>query len=416
MYAKTSGIIAIITTVASAFLIGCVTEPQSAASVITQGPSEYCVRVLLNDNAEKIPLKIDDEYQIVNYDTTEIVRASGTFDTIEIAIDNNSIRVGQQPFNTRRLIIQPMHNQPFAINDNQKYRGGLELIINSDNKTMMVINNVPMEAYLAGVVASEMPSYWEAEALKAQAIAARTYCLYIKSKFGTNRSWDVKATQANQVYRGVRAETRRTTNAVNDTFAMVLCTDQPTGLCEPFGAYYSSVCGGHTENSENVFGDKSEQLKGVDCPYCRESTKMSLFYWPSDAKFDKKTASDNILARYPSLKELGTVEKIETAKESVYDNDLKRITSVRLIGSSGKTAYLRAEDLRLAIDSTGSKIQSTCCTIVNLKNEFLFVSGKGFGHGVGLCQYGAREMARQGKTAEQILSFYYPGSRIKTIY
>ncbi|MDP2934051.1 MAG: SpoIID/LytB domain-containing protein, partial [bacterium] len=212
------------------------------------------------------------------------------------------------------------------------------------------------------------------------------------------------------------AETVRTSDAVNSTRGMVLCCWQESaGDCEPFPAYYSSACGGHTEDSENVFGDSYVTLKGVNCAYCKTTTRPSLFYWP-DAKFDKKTINDNILERYPSLKELGTIEKIEAAQKSEYENNFKRITSVKLTGSTGKIGFLRAEDLRLAIDSSGSKIQSACCTIISLDNEFLFVAGKGFGHGVGLCQYGAREMARQGKTAEQILNLYYPDNRIKTIY
>jgi stage II sporulation protein D len=124
----------------------------------------------------------------------------------------------------------------------------------------------------------------------------------------------------------------------------------------------------------------------------------------------------NILDKYPALIELGQIVKIEPSKESKYDNNFRRIVSVKLTGSTGKTAFLRAEDLRLAIDPSGAKIQSTCCTIVSLKDEFIFIAGKGFGHGVGLCQYGSREMARQGKTTEQILSYYYPNSRLKYLY
>jgi stage II sporulation protein D len=414
MRTKISGISIIICAAISILLTGCVSEPEGIEPAIAKNPPEYQIRVLLDDSTEKISFKIDDEYQIAICDTAETLNAAKTSKEIELVIDSNAIKMGQQQFNTRRLVIQPQNNQPFVINHNQKYRGELEIIVNPDNKTLTVINNVPVEAYLAGVVASEMPSYWETEGLKAQAIAARTYCLYIKSKFGNNRSWDVKATQANQVYRGVRAETVRTNDAVTSTFGMVLCCEQESG-CELFGAYYGSVCGGHTENSENVFGDKFEPVIGVDCPYCRESTKSSLFYWP-DVKYDKKTVTKNILERYPSLKELGTINKIEVVNESKYNGNLTRITSVKLVGSTGKTGFLRAEDLRLAIDSSGTKLQSTCCTIVNLEKEFLFVAGKGFGHGVGLCQYGAREMARQGKTALQILSFYYPGSRIKNLY
>ncbi len=407
---KISGISFITCAVTLFFLTGCTIEPQK----IEPTPPGYQIRVLLDDRAEKIFFEVDDEYEIINWDTSEISKAEQTVKEIEITADGNAVKMGQHQFETRRLGLQPHNAQPFVINHNQKYRGELEIIVNADNKTLTVINIVPMEAYLAGVVAAEMPSYWDEEALKAQAIAARTYGLHIKSRFGKNRSWDVRATQANQVYKGVLAETVRTTNAVNSTAGLVLCCEQGAG-CESFGAYYSSVCGGHTENSENVFGDKIEPLKGVECPYCRESTKSSLFYWPT-AKFDKKGVTKNIIDRYPSFKELGTIDKIEAVRESKYNGNLTRITSVKLTGSTGKTGFLRGEDLRLAIDSSGAKIQSTCCSIVSLEKEFLFVAGKGFGHGVGLCQYGAREMARQGKTAEQILSFYYPGSRIKNLY
>jgi SpoIID/LytB domain protein len=145
-------------------------------------------------------------------------------------------------------------------------------------------------------------------------------------------------------------------------------------------------------------------------------------------KFDKQYVTEKIIEKYPDLKDLGKIDKIEAAKENSYNStvlrdgflpdtsNFKRIVSVKLFGSTGKTATLRAQDLCLAIDSTGSKIQSTSCTIVSLKKEFIFVSGRGFGHGAGLCQYGARQMAREGKTVQEILSYYYPDSRIKILY
>jgi stage II sporulation protein D len=396
------------------FPAGCITSEQPQDIAIRQSPGQYAVRVLLDDEVRAASLKVDSPYRLVSVDTTEVFSAQETTDTINIEPGDEGIKIGQQLFRTKHLIIEPQDSLPFTIN-NQSYRGSLELVVNADSNSMTAINNVPLETYLAGVVAAEMPSYWETEALKAQAIAARTYCLYIKSRFGKNRLWDVRTTQANQVYRGVAAETMRTTNAVNSTAGMVLCCEQESGACEQFPAYYSSVCGGHTENAQDVFGESWAALEGVDCPYCKEITKPDLFYWPM-AKFDKKYATERIIDRYPNLKDLVTIEKIEPAKENIYNNNFKRIVSVKLTGSAGKTASLRAQDLCLAIDPTGTKIQSTSCTIVSLKDEFMFVAGKGFGHGVGLCQYGARELARQGKTAQEILNFYYPNSRIKILY
>ena len=401
-----------------AFLTGCVPGEQTGQAAVRQSPDPYIVRVLLDDHINKAKLQIETQYKILDPQTVQVFDVQKTTGKIDIEPVAQGIKIGEQIFATSRLIIQPPDNLPFTI-DGHSYRGNLELIADSNSQSIMAINNVSIETYLAGVVSAEMPSYWEDEALKAQAVAARTYCLYIKNKFGKNRLWDVKTTQANQVYRGVWAETVRTVNAVNSTFGMVLCYQsqdkQESGDCQDFPAYYSSICGGHTENTKNVFGDSAVAMEGVACPYCGQITRPSLFYWPM-AKFDKKTASDRILDRYPHLKDLEKVEKITPAAESVYDDGFKRIVRVMLTGSNGKTAYLRAEDMRLAIDPTGSKIQSTSCTIISMEKEFLFVAGKGFGHGAGLCQYGAREMARQGKNAQQILSFYYPNSRIKILY
>ncbi len=396
------------------FLAGCDAGKQPQDVITSQTASEYTIKVLLDDKISVVSLKVDSPYKIICVDTTQVFPAQKTDDTINVESSKEGIKIGPQLFTTKRLIIKPQNQIPFTINS-RSYRGSLELIINDDSNSMMVINNVPLETYMAGVVSAEMPSYWEIEALKAQAVAARTYCLYIKSRFGKNRKWDIKSTQANQVYKGVAAETLRTTNAVNATTGMVLCCEGKSGTCEQFPTYYSSVCGGHTENARDVFGESAPALEGAACPYCRQITKPSLFYWPM-AKFNKKYVTEKIVDRYPNLKDLGKIEKIETIKESVYADNFKRITSVKLTGSSGKTGYLRAEDLRLAIDSTGLKIQSASCTIISLNDEFLFVAGRGFGHGVGLCQYGARQMARDGKTAQEILNFYYPGSRIKILY
>ena len=92
------------------------------------------------------------------------------------------------------------------------------------------------------------------------------------------------------------------------------------------------------------------------------------------------------------------------------------MTNVKLIGMNGQTDSLHAEDLRLTIDPTGRKIRSTICKITVTGQTVTFFSGRGFGHGVGLCQYGSQGMARQGAVARNILAHYYPGASITKLY
>jgi len=314
----------------------------------------------------------------------------------------------QADFN--KLTIRPA--EPFALTFNdQTYRGNFKLIAQPDNRSFDVINILPVEAYLAGVIGAEMPAYWEPEALKAQAVAARTYCLYIKNRFGTQRNWDVARTQAHQVYRGVSAESPTVRDAVNTTEGKVLFYTSETNTRQIFPAYYSSTCGGHTENSKNVFGDSYPTLSGTNCPYCKTVAKSKFLRW-SGIEFTTDEITKKLAKRYPKLKSLGKIKNIEPVKTSNYEK-FDRITSVKITGQNGKSEYLRGEDLRLAIDRTGTKIKSAACQIIKTGDKFRFVNGTGFGHAVGMCQCGAQAMARTGATSGDILNFYYPGSIVR---
>ena len=169
-----------------------------------------------------------------------------------------------------------------------------------------------------------------------------------------------------------------------------------------------------TENSKNVFGDSFGSLAGVKCDYCKEVAKPKYFYWPM-VEFETDYVTERLFKKYPKIKSLQKIIDISPSKKSDY-GDLSRITSVKLKGLNGKEAFLRAEDLRLTIDPTGLKIKSTVCQIVSTKDSFKFLYGRGWGHGVGLCQCGAQGLARKGYSGNQILSHYYPGSKIVNIY
>jgi len=376
---------------------------------------QFWVRALLLDNIEACTLKIESSFSITDDPNLQTQLPTARFDQIDAPISiqliNGEISIGGRPFMNDEITIFPDEPYIFKLNGNG-YRGKLKLIINPDGGSFDAINLVPPDAYLAGVVGAEMPRYWEPEALKAQAIAARTYCFYIKKRFGGNRKWDIKKTAAHQVYRGVRAESIQIWNIVNQTKGQVLVCKQTDGTEDIFPTYYSSICGGHTENSKNVFGDSFEPLIGVPCPYCKNVAKPKFFFWPL-IQFDNTYVITRLLRRYPNLKQLGEITNIESVAPS--NEDFPRLTKIKLTGSNGKSDFLRAEDFRLAIDPTGRKLRSAICQIAKRGDKWEFSSGRGWGHGVGMCQCGAQGMARQGKNAKQILSYYYPSSKILTI-
>jgi stage II sporulation protein D len=397
---------------------GCKSRQLTTPTVQMDVDEQLWVRVLLLDDITACTLKTNAPFSVLDGRTslqTQVTRAhfsqSGVLANIRVI--NGAIEIGGQTFTDEQIVILP--DDPHIFNlDGDDYRGKLKLILNADRGSFDVINLVPPEPYLAGVVGAEMPGYWEPEALKAQAIAARTYCFYVKRRFGVNRDWDLKQTAAHQVYRGMSGESAQIWEVVNQTKGRVLACKQADGSEEILPAYYSSTCGGHTENSQNVFGDSFETLIGVPCPYCQDVAKPKFFFWPA-VQFDKTDVKNRLFERYPSLKALGDITAIIAAGRTDY-GDFARLTNIKLVGSTGKSDFLRAEDFRLALDPTGRKLRSAVCQIVELGGKWAFFSGRGWGHGVGMCQCGAEGMARKGRNAEQILAYYYPASRIINIY
>ena len=373
--------------------------------------SRFWIRVLLFDNIAELALSAENGFAV----SDEQAGAAGQFGTntpgVLAAVLDGRIAVGEHVFGPD-VEIRPAEPFVFGLNDTA-WRGNLRLIVNADGKTMQAINAVPLESYLAGVVGEEMPSYWEGEALKAQTVAARTYCLFIKYRFGTQRAWDVRRSQANQVYGGLASESPMVWDAVGGTDGLVLVCRQPEGE-KIFPAYYSSTCGGHTEDSANVFGDAYPALRGVACPYCREVTRRSFFEWSSPA-FNAEDVNRWIMERYPHIRILEKIVAIEPDQVSGYE-DFSRVALLRLTGSNGRNKTIRAEDFRLTVDSTGTKIRSNSYRIERRKGAYAFVDGRGFGHAVGMCQYGAEGMARKGAAFRAILDFYFPHSDLRSIH
>lgn len=369
------------------------------------------IRVRLLNNVERFRVQITKDFSLRDVGSGHVVSLKDLehLHHIDIGLYQGRLTLAGHRIDVNHLEI---HSGPPGIfsMDGERFRGHLEVIVDGAGTFFDVINHLPLEPYLAGVVGAEMPSYWEPEALKAQAIASRTYCLHIKERFGRNRPWDMSRSQAHQVYRGVAAESATVWDAVRATEGQVLVTEGRDGAPIVLPAYYSSICGGHTEDSNQVFGEASVVLRGVECWSCEDVAKETQFDWPA-VTYSKEEVSQRLLARYPALRELVAVQEIVPTRQSEYDH-FTRFTEVRLIGQDGRSSVLRGEDLRLAIDPSGRRIQSTGCRLEDRGTHWAFVAGRGWGHAVGMCQCGAEGLARAGMLAQDILVHYYPGSRI----
>jgi len=130
---------------------------------------------------------------------------------------------------------------------------------------------------------------------------------------------------------------------------------------------------------------------------------------------DRQTVTKQLTTRYAKLKALGAIKSIAATEKSDY-GEFSRLARIELVGETGKTETLGAEELRLALDPTGRKIKSTICHIVPWGDGWAFLAGRGWGHGVGMCQHGAEGLARLGRSAEEILLYYYPGAKIVSLY
>jgi stage II sporulation protein D len=263
--------------------------------------------------------------------------------------------------------------------------GRLELLVRGG--TAEVINEVELETYVAGVVPWEMNAGWHAEALKAQAVAARTYALY-QRRLNVGRDYDVVASTQDQVYRG-RHEDSRVQDAVNATRSLVL-----TYASEPILAAFSSTAAGPTEDAMVVWAKDLPYLKGVDCPF----DVLSPYYaWRASFSLDDLEAG---LRRQGMA--VGTIATLAPLSHSATG----RVARLRVLHSGGEL-ILRGEELRRAVGYT--LVPSTWFEF-EARGREVRLSGRGSGHAVGLCQWGTKELADLGYSFSTILQYYFPGT------
>lgn len=257
---------------------------------------------------------------------------------------------------------------------------------------LMVVNIVDLEEYVEGVVPHEMNSAWHVEALKGQAVLARTYGVFQRMANPT-REYDVAATVQDQVYRGRQGVDQRIRQAVDQTRGVIL-----TYRNAPVLSAFFSTAAGLTEDAMTVWSRDLPYLKGgVDCPFDANSPH---YQWRTAFKLQDL---ENGLRRQGH--QVGT---IATFAPLTYSR-AGRVARVRVLHSGGELV-VRGEDIRKAIGH--SLIPSTQFDIETIGREVV-LNGRGAGHGVGLCQWGAKELAALGYPYQSILNYYFPGTELK---
>jgi stage II sporulation protein D len=293
--------------------------------------------------------------------------------------------------------------------DKREYPGRLRVTARGD-KRLDVINEVPAELYVASVTAGEIWPTFHVQACRAQAIVARSYVLYQMSR-RNQHPFDVSATQGSQVYGGLRRDStgERAADAASHTRGLVLTWHD--GVADRlFCAYYSAACGGMTQSAA-LFGPDGEVpplAGGIRCDYCRIAPGETYRWGP--VRLDWDELRTRLRARYPDIDSLGSLRSIRIGERT----EDGRALTIQLTGSSGESYELLAERFRFAVGA--GIIRSTAFTIDHDRRGVVFSNGKGFGHGLGLCQWGMEGQAREGRTADAILKYYYPGARLTRVY
>ena len=291
-----------------------------------------------------------------------------------------------------KLIVE---NQSPTISINgQNYRGSLELMPNPANpSTFQVVNPVLLEDYLLSVVPSESPASWPLESLKAQALAARTYAVANWGKHGAE-GFDMSDDTSDQMYKGVVSETPASSEAAKATAGKVM-----TYANRPINALFFSCSGGMTDSAAEVWNVELPYIQPV-VDYDQAAPRYKWNVGKSQA--DLQAAAKKLGA------EVGTVKDIKVLTTTPQG----RVKTMRLIGTAG-IADVDGNAFRFAAGLNSTLWKLTVSGSGNAR-QFSF-SGGGWGHGLGMSQYGARQMAADGKAAEEIVKHYYQGIEIQDL-
>ncbi len=290
----------------------------------------------------------------------------------------------------------------------KQYRDTVKIY--SDGDLCHVINELSVEDYLGSLVNSEFSSKWNEEAVAAQVIAARTYAVFQKAEARKrNKIYDLDSTINDQVYDGSGKENEKSTSIVRKTRGLILVPKNSVGP-QPIKAFYHSTCGGRTELPEVVWGKKYPGFKkSVECPYCKSSP---VLHWELEMELSEiQTILEKAGAITPLL-QFGRLVDVRVGPRSK-TNRIPYLISVWETDGKFEEVKVPAARFRTWIGPT--RLKSTSFDVTKTGSMIRF-EGQGNGHGVGLCQWGAKVMGEKGYKMGDILKHYYPDATLRKIW
>jgi stage II sporulation protein D len=362
------------------------------------------IRILLDEKPTAIYITIQNKVYLFN-EKRKIAEVNNG-NTIECYgnPETVSIKIGRQNFIGRYFQIVAANGNAVKYNGHS-YKGSLRIV--STRKSVLLLNFVDLENYLKGVISKEMPlgdGNENFEALKAFAISARTYT--VTKMYEGNLLYDIFPDTRDQVYGGESSEETISNKAVEETAGMIL-----TFNGEPAKVYYHSTCGGETEDVENVFPKPPVpylvSVKDGSVPYCKISPRYEWEEVYSDDDIIRDLFESNLISNTDyKLDDFRVVEKFNSGRVKDLKFDLS-------LGNETKEIHLYGNEIRSKL-RTPEKNRMLWSTLFEIKESGnkIIIDGKGYGHGVGFCQWGAIGRSREGQNYTEILNHYFPGTTL----
>jgi stage II sporulation protein D len=389
------------------FLISCSSVKRVYDDRTSDSYDSFLVRVLVNEKPDNLSLLVKDKIYLSNESEITAEVKNGNILNFSLDDENIKLKIAGKTFTSNVFWIESGTDNKIIVIDEKKYRGKLR-VFNLNNE-IKIVNELKLEDYVKGVITREMPvgkgndNY---NALKAFSICIRTYAF---NRIAQKRdSFDLYPDTRDQVYGGVVSETDFTNQIVDETAGQILSFDG-----KPAQVFYHSTCGGFTEDVQNVFNSVKVpyliSIKDGTEPFCIISPRYEWTEKYSESLFVNRLFNAGFLNSSDcSIQDISVESRFESGRV----NELR----INLIcnGSQLKNISLFSNNIRNIIrTSDGSSIlRSTMFNISLDSNKNVLINGKGFGHGVGMCQWGAIGQSKQGISFKDILNHYYSGTKI----